>query len=297
MATLALDLVHEARRFLLTTHKEVLNRLAGAVNNTSDVILTLEFDLANDVAPGSLLSINLEEFHVWSVNTTNRTATVQRAVNGSAKGSHSVGDLVYVRPLFTHFRIFRTLNDDLSELSSLGLYRVKTLPRTYNSAVKGYDLAEDLLDILEIRKELTGTDKNWPRIRSYDVAHDQDAAAFPSGKALFLHEPGTHNETLHISYAATFSPLVDLTSDVQTVTGLPATANDLPPLGVAIRLMAGREVKRNFPEHQDGARRGEEVPPGAQIASYAALRALRAERLKTERNLLRSKHPRFKRVA
>ena len=77
-----------------------------------------------------------------------------------------------------------------------------------------------------------------------------------------------------------------LATDLST-TLLQPSAYDLPPLGAAINLMAGREIKRNFTDDQGDVRRAVEVPAGAVAASANGLKQKRQLRINTEKARLK----------
>jgi len=58
-----------------------------------------------------------------------------------------------------------------------------------------------------------------------------------------------------------------------------------------LRLMAGREIKRNFLESQGDTRRAEEVPPRAIMDSVANIQRLRRERVIAEAGRLKAQYP------
>jgi hypothetical protein len=58
-----------------------------------------------------------------------------------------------------------------------------------------------------------------------------------------------------------------------------------------MRLMAGREVKRNFTESQGDTRRAEEVPSGAVANSMLQLQRLRRDRVMAEAARLNRQYP------
>jgi hypothetical protein len=62
-------------------------------------------------------------------------------------------------------------------------------------------------------------------------------------------------------------------------------------LGAQIRVMAGREVKRNFTESQGDTRRAEEVPAGAVGGSILNLQRLRRDRIQAEAARLNRQYP------
>lgn len=99
---------------------------------------------------------------------------------------------------------------------------------------------------------------------------------------------------VHVGYRAPYTHLTNLTDDVQSVAGLQSYANDLPPLGAAIRLMAGREIKRNFTESQYDPKRQQDVPPGAVLRSYQGLAGLRQSRIRAVAMQLAVQYPRHR---
>ena len=95
---------------------------------------------------------------------------------------------------------------------------------------------------------------------------------------------------MRVVWRSKLIPPVSLTTDLAT-TGLQSTAYDLPPLGAAIKLMAGREIPRTFTSSQGDVRRATEVPPGAISASPNGLIKLRESRIGAEIGLLTSMYP------
>jgi hypothetical protein len=115
--------------------------------------------------------------------------------------------------------------------------------------------------------------------------------AFASGNMLQLYEPAAPGRAIRVKYRAPFGQLVNLTDNVGTVTGLPDSAMDIPPMGAAMRLVAPREIKRNFTESQGEPRRSEEVPPGAVAGSWRGLAGMRAQRILSEAMRLAAMYP------
>jgi hypothetical protein len=296
MATLASDLIEATRSHLFSGARPELNKLNEALDVTETDVDFLY--AAGGIQRGAVLSIDLELMLVWAV--TGSTATVQRGYAGTIAATHSTGVIIEVNPRFSNFAIFRALNEELASFSSPvnGLYQVKTVDLTYSAGRAGYDLTSvtDLIGILEVRwKGYTTGD--WPLVRSWTVALNMATSEFASGKALLIYDGAGPGRTLRVRYKAPFAPLVALTSDVQTVSGLPATANDIPPLGAAARLVAPREVKRAFSESQPEPRAAAEVPPGANRNAAGGLLALRNQRLREESARLHQSYPTVSRSA
>lgn len=288
------DLIQEARRYLYSGTLEAKNRLtAGVVAN--DVSLTFDFELAG-IKEGAQIAIDLELFHVWAVNENSRTATVVGAQLGSTAAAHSAGSVVTVAPKFSDFALLQAINADIADLSSPanGLFQMETVTVTYQSAISGYDLTgvTELLDVYEVRYDETGPEKEWPRIQSWELRRDSDTTDFPSGLQLLLLEAGQSGRDVRVQYKAPYGSLAALTDDVQTVTGLSTYADDIPPLGAAMRLGIVREVQRNFNDSQGETRRAEEVPPGAIQGSVRGLMGMREQRIQHEARRLAQQYPR-----
>jgi hypothetical protein len=293
--TSAADLIHATKRHLQSFQREPMNRL-GAAATADATTLTLEFDISAKVQEGSHLQIGLELVYVWSVSASSKVATVERGQLGSTAAAHDSGAVVTVNPKFPDFAILQAINDDLLDLSSPanGLYTVRTADLTFSSGSAGYDFpATNLLEILEIRHRIGEASgyRQWPLITNYELSRSADLTDFPSGNALFLAEGGAHDQPLRVVYKSSFSPLTALAEDVETGAGLPTVMHDIPPLGAAMRMIAPREVKRNFTEAQGEPRRAGEVPPGAVLNSLRGLAGLRQSRIVDEAARLYQQHP------
>ncbi|HSS10255.1 MAG TPA: hypothetical protein VLL25_10235, partial [Acidimicrobiales bacterium] len=233
-----------------------------------------------------------ELVYVWS--SSGATATVQRGMLGSIPAAHTSGAIVYVNPRWSNFTIFAALNEDLASLSAPtnGLYQMKTVDLTYSPAITGYDLTAvtDILSVYDVRTDTYGPAKDWPRLARNVLARNQNTGDFPSGFALQLFEGGYPGKTMRVQYRAPFAPFAALTDNL-TVTGLPATAADLPPLGALWRLVAPREIKRSTTDSQPESRTATEVPPGTSRQTAAGLMSLRQLRIKEEAARLAQMYP------
>lgn len=293
--TTAQQLVDETKRHLLSGQREPMNKLANPVASGA-TSLTFTYDVTALQAQ-SYLQIGLEIFYVWSVDVGSKTAIVQPAQQGSVVAAHAAGDLVTINPKFPDFAILKAINDDLYDLSSPanGLFAMRTVELTAVSGQSGYDLTSvtSLLEIYEVRARLgvASSNRQWPLITNFQVGRSVNATDFPSGLSLFLYDGSASGQPISVRYKAAFAPLVNLADDVEAVTGLPASAHDLPAMGAAVRLVAPREIKRNFTEAQGEPRRGQEVPAGAVGNSMQRLAQLRQSRITAEASRLAQLYP------
>lgn len=298
--TNAQDWIDATRERLMSGHQEQLNRLATAYVAGSGT-LSFEFGMSG-IRAGSVLSIGTSTFYVWEINANLKTATVQAGWDNTTDQDLPLGSIVRVAPRFTDAQILRALNDDLNDLCSPsnGLFQVATAELTYDTSLTGYDLstAYNIISPIELRVEGDNNYKDWPRIPSHKYRILKGAPTgdegFASGMALFLYDSTFSNgDRVHLTYKKGFGTLSGSYAS-KAATGLPKTAWDLPPLGAAISLMAGRDIKRTFIESQGDPRRAAEVAPGTSIDSVKGLQRLRMQRIEAEKQRLDAFYPAIK---
>lgn len=293
MAT-ASDWVAGTRSILLSGLQAERNSLISGYTAGSG---TLAFSgVLGGIVPGVRLSLGLNTFYVRAVNNTGLTATVFGGQEGTTDANANSGDIVLVSPRFTDFEILSALNNELASLSApdAGLFQVRTATITFANSAIGYELTalSDLIDIIEVRYQNSGTFKDWPLLHQNEwrLNRNADTTTFPSGTALELYDAAVGGLSVRLLYRSGFTAMATLATDV-TTTGLPTTAYDIPAWGAALRLVAGREVKRTQLEAQPDARRTADVPAGATLASMRGIAAMRAERIQAERARLGAQFP------
>jgi hypothetical protein len=296
MVTTASDLIEETKAHLGSGSRIELNYLNGSIDAATQVV-TVQL-AAGGIQRGAVLAVDLELMNVFSM--TGQIAFVKRAYLGSTAATHADDAIVEVNPWFSSFAILRAINAELASYSSPthGLFRLRTVDITYSASRAAYDLTSvtDLIDVYDVRYAEPGSEKLWPRIRRWNLARNQSTTDFASGYALTLYEGAAPGRTIRVQYKAPFVALAALADNVQTVSFLPATANDIPPLGAAARLVAPREVRRADYGSQPEPRRAEDVPPGTARNAAAGLLALRNQRLMEESDRLRSAYPHLSRA-
>lgn len=298
--TNAQDWIDATRERLMSGHQEPLNRLKTNYVAGSG---TMEFDFSiNGIRSGSIITAGTSTFYVWEANTNLGTATVQGAWDNTIDADLPAGTIIRVNPRFTDSQIMRAINDDLNDLCSPsnGLFQVATAALTFDATLVGYDLsnAYGIISPIELRVEGVGGYKDWPRVPSHKYRILKGAPTgdegFNSGMALMLYDNQFSNgDRVHLTYKKGFGVLSGAYSS-KAQTGLPKTAWDLPPLGAAISLMAGRDIKRTFIESQGDPRRASEVAPGTSQDSVKGLRLQRQQRIEAEKQRLDAFYPAIK---
>lgn len=291
------DLINQTEQHLLAGDRETMNVLTSSVV-AGDTSMTFTYQ-PDGIDSGSYIALDLEVIYVLSI--AGNTATVLREMLGSTAASHAAGTLVYVNPKFSKWSMFNAINSEIVDLSGPpnGLFQVKDFTATTFPVQRTYAVPAqntDLIKILEVRWIAPGPELRWDRVPrwGYDVLRNMPEAgtgSFPSGMALRVEETMYPGRPLNVVYAAPFTPLTALSDDVATVTGLPTSSFDIPPLGAAARLMGVREAKRAFTESEVDTRRAAEVPVGANAKAAQTLLALLNERIKTEFIRLKQQWP------
>lgn len=294
MATTGQNWIDTTRRHLMNGFNEPVAKL-NANYTAGGTTLTVATAIPA-LQAGTRLSIGQNVFYVWSVSGT--SITVSGGWDGSTDINHSSGAIVRINPRFTDWDIWNALSHDLSDLSANGIFAVNTTDSTFSTTTTGYDLgataASNLISVLEVKYLTPGPWKDMPKLKSYDwrLVRNAYTGDLPSGIGIQLLRPQgiTQGFKVRTVWKSTLTMPADVSYDVSS-SGLLPSAYDLPPLGAAIQLMAGREVKRNFTESQGETRRSTEVPAGAIAASSNGLKQLRMMRIASEVARLRQMYP------
>jgi hypothetical protein len=287
MTTVA-ELVAQVRYDWLLESRVRLNKLAALID-ADDSPLTFTYPLGQ-LAESSRLSIDLEDLHVWSVDGTAKAAVVERGAYGTTAAAHALGSVVLVNPERSNAQILRAVNAELAALASEGLYRLKTVELT-GTADRTYPVsATDVILPWRVYFDSIDDSNPWPEVLRWEWRTMQETDEFPSGNVLVVDQYVDIDRQVRLVYKAGFGALSALNQNVESVTGLPASAVDLLAVGAALRLMVGREADRNRLDRQGDSRRVEEVPAGAQRQAAAELRAYRARRLEAEVKALARLH-------
>jgi hypothetical protein len=288
--TTVATVLNRASRQMLAGVVEERNKLAAALDSsTTSVVVTYD---VGGLRTGTVFEIDSELFYVWDANSATKTLTVERGFNGTTAASHSSGALITISPRFPRGQMLDALNADIDDLSSTanGLFRVVSVDLSYNGADRQIDITSSgtILQLLDVRLRYLADEH--PVIHGVRVQTGLPTTDFPSGNTLVLDE-AVMAGTLRVRYKAPFTRASSESSDLTTNCFIPATCEDIVEMGVILRMMAGREIKRNFTETQNDTRRPDEVPAGSVTNSVANILRLRRERIIAEAGRLKAQYP------
>lgn len=283
-------LLNRVSRQLLSGTVEERNKLSASIDS-DDTTLVTSYDLAG-LRSGTVFEIDSELFYVWEATTGSKTLVVERGYLGTTAASHSAGAIITLNPRFPKAQMLDALNQEIDDLSSPanGLFRVVATNITYNGSDRQINItgATSIIDLIDVRLRYLSDD--FPVIRKIRLGRDLPTADFASGYALVFDE-ATMAGTLRVRYKAPFTRVASISDDIQSVTYIPVTMEDILEYGVMARMLSPREVKRNFIESQGDTRRSDEVPPGAMRDSFSNILRLRRDRIVAEAARLARQYP------
>lgn len=284
--------VDRTLRQLLSGTVEERNKLASNLTATATSV-TFTYELGG-IRAGSVFQLDSEMFYVWDVNPGSKTATVERGYNGSVATTHTAGAVAVVNPKFPRSQVLEAINAELDDLSSPmnGLFQVKSLDVDYNGswAMLTLPTNDRIIDLVSVSLRFIATD--YPKIRRVRLIRDLPTDDFNTGYALRFDEP-VRAGRLHVVYKCPFNNVTSDTQNLQNVSGLPSSCEDILALGAQIRIVGPREIKRNFTESQGDTRRAEEVSAGSVSNSITALIRQRRDRITAEAAKLHRQYPTF----
>jgi len=282
--------ITRASRQLLSGTVEERNKLATTVTS-AETSIVLSYDLGG-FREGSVIEIDSELMYVWTATSATKTLVVERAYDGTTAAAHTAGAVAVVNPRFPRQQMLDALNADLDDLSSTvnGLFRVVAQDISYNGTDRQVNLtsASGIIDLLDVRLRYLATD--FPVIRNVRLQRNLPTADFASGIAIVFDE-AVMSGTLRVVTKREFTRVTAEANDMQSVAFLPTSCEDIVEMGVILRMMNGREIKRNFIESQGDTRRSEEVPPGSTRDSLTNIQRLRRERITAEAARLKQQYP------
>ena len=283
-------LINRVSRQLLSGTIEERNKLATTVTS-SDTSIVMSYDLAG-LRTGIVFEIDSELMYVWVAESGSKTLTVERGYLGTTAAAHTAGALAILNPRFPQQQLLDSFNQELDDLSSPsnGLFRVVTASVDYNGADRQVNLtnATTIIDLIDVRLRYLASD--YPVLRGVRLSRDLPTSDFASGFALTFDEVSMAG-TLRVRYNAPFVRASTTSSDIQSVCLMPINMEDIVEMGVMARMLAVREVKRNFIESQGDTRRSDEVPAGSISNSVTNILRLRRDRIIAEASKLARQYP------
>ena len=267
--TSATEMVREARTtYLMTGQREARARLDTAMLS-NDLTMTVA-DAMIPLASNQYLEVEWELMTAWSV--AGAVVTVERGEEGTTPVAHAQGKVVTINPIFPQSRILAAAQAELASLSSdPTLWKPTVIEFPYNRSDYTYDLgATEISGIAAV--DISDGTGNWTPLNLWTLKRGLTGQEGITADCGINIRGGADGRTVRVVAKTPLGSIDSDTTDVETDTGLPSAS--LLAVGAALRLAAGREIKRTFIEGQGDSRRANEVAPYQTMSSTRNLEAL-----------------------
>ena len=279
-------------RQLMSGTVEERNKTTAAINATVTSV-AFQYDLSG-IRPGGVIQIDNELMYVWEISAGSKSVTVERGWNGTTAAAHSASSIATVDPKFPRAQILEAMNAELDDLASPmnGLFQIKILELNYNGTDLMINLptTDKIIDLISVSLRYISTD--YIKVRRCRLIRDLPNDDFNTGYAIRFDEQVRAGRMI-IVYKSPFNNITSESQNIQNVTGLPTSCEDILIIGSQIRLVGPREIKRNFTESQGDTRRSDEVPSGSVSNSITNLLRMRRDRITSEAAKLMRQYPTF----
>lgn len=209
------------------------------LQSATDSDTTFTVDDTSALSKG-IVEVGDELVYLKSVNAQAGTATVLpggRGFRGTTAAAHGVNTQVRNNPIFPRDQIKRALNETIR---AIDLRAMASHEFEFDGTTYAYALPTDFQDVTGVAWDAPDTTEVWPLIKRYRIDRNfrvtGDASTVRS--AIVLNEFPTPGRTVRVQYAKYPTELSTTADDFVTVTGLPASAEDVIRLGAMWRLIS-----------------------------------------------------------
>jgi hypothetical protein len=262
---------------------------------TADISASATTFSVNDVTAISRGVIEIDDELMWvdSVNTQTGVITIPpygRGFRGTVAAEHSTGSRIVSSPLFPRKIVADAINDTVRSVYP-NLFAVGETTINYQPSINTYALPEGALNIIQISWRTTGPSREWLPIRRMRVDKHAADSVFATGVSFSVYDHIVPGRPMRIVFTKQPTPLSNPNDEFTTVTGLPASCEDLVRFGAAYRLvpffdtphLSGSTAEADFAAQQRG------VGQSAQLSRY--LLQMYQLRLSEETNRLQTVYP------
>jgi hypothetical protein len=186
-----------------------------------------------------VLEIDDELIWVDSVSSSGLTVSVPpygRGYRSTTAATHASGTRVVSAPLFPRKLVKDAINDSIRSVEPM-VMGVGTTTFTFNPAVTTYALPTGAAGVLAVSWQTTGPSREWMPVRRWRTDGQANTTAFASGSTISIYDAIVPGRTVQVVYQTSPQPLVNDSDEFTTVTGLPASMEDVIRLGAAYRLV------------------------------------------------------------
>lgn len=196
------------------------------------------------VADTSALSrgmVEIDDELIWvdtvdSVSLTLTAPPYGRGYRGTTAAAHASGSRVVSSPMFPRTVVKQAINEAVSGVFP-DLFAVGSTSFTFQAARLSYSLPAGATDVLSVSWSPPGPTQEWLPIRRWSLDRNANTTAFATGASLSIYDGIVPGRTINVVYSKEPTQMSADADVFTTVTGLPASAEDLIRLGAAYRLV------------------------------------------------------------
>lgn len=196
------------------------------------------------VADASAISrgvIEIDSELIWIDSSDSSTNTLAvppygRGYRGTTAATHASGTRVVSSPLFPRILVKRAINETIRSVYP-ELWGVGETTFTANPAITTYQLPEGATNVLQVSWQSIGPSREWIPVRSWRIDKHASTSVFSSGVSLNVYDSIVPGRTVKVVYSKQPTTLTNDNDDFVTVTGLPASTEDVIRLGAAYRMV------------------------------------------------------------
>lgn len=256
--------------------------------------LALSVGDAGQVSRGLIEVDGSELMLVKSISPPNNTVSIDpfaRGWDGTTAASHAANARIENNPQWPAIRVQEAVNDSIRGVYPQ-LFATNTTAIPKISVVYEYGLPADAEEIISVQYQLIGPSHVWrpaQQWRFQGQANISTGELGTTGKALFIGDDIVPGRQIFVTYRKEPNELINLADDFTTVTGLPATAQDVVVYGACMKLAPSLEGPRLAMSAVEASERAQYVQPGSasKVAQYFG--QLYAQRLEQEAAKLRDR--------
>jgi hypothetical protein len=213
-----------------------------------------------------------------------------RGYNGSTAAAHDAGARVTSAPMFPRVLVKQAINDAIRSVYP-DLYGVAATSITYSPAQNTYALPTGAEDVLAVSWQTVGPSEEWLPLRRYRVDKSADTTEFASGASLSVYDAINPGRTIRVVYTKQPTALSSASDEFTTITGLPASCEDVIRLGAAYRMIPFLDSPhlQGFSAEMDFGSNMRPVGGSAQLARF--MLQLYQVRLQEEQRRLAVQYP------
>lgn len=186
-----------------------------------------------------ILEIDDELIWVDTVDSTQLRAVVPpygRGYRSTTAAPHDAGTRVVSSPLFPRSLVKSAINQTITAVYP-DLWGIGSTSFQFNPAVSAYALPAGTKKVLAVSWQTVGPTREWMPVRNWRLDPNANTTTWPTGVTLNVYDSITPGRTVQVTFAKQPSQLVNGSDDFATVTGLPASSEDVIRYGTAYRMV------------------------------------------------------------